>query len=178
MNPFLVAARHVFQAETGTHVERGPVTVENSPLLSDDVTVLVGVSGRLFGIVLYNMSERTAKRIVGTLMREPVQVFDSLAESAVAEMGNMITGRASMELEQLGYPVILAPPSLVVGRNTIISPQPVSRLVILLETGLGDVAVHVALREAEPGLGRAAEPEPRRGGAKPPLHRAIVRGNR
>lgn len=147
VNPFVMSAFQVLQTETRTAVTQGAVSLAESPLVSDEVTVLIGVVGRAQGLVLYGMSENTAKAIVSAMTGENVQVFDSMAESAVAELGNVITGLASGELERAGYPCKIAPPSVVAGKGTSISTLSIKRLVIPLETKLGSITVHVALRE-------------------------------
>lgn len=147
VNPFVGSAFQVLQTETKADVGKGNVTIQDSPLVSDEVTVLIGVVGRAQGLVLYGMSEKTAKGLVSSMTGETITVFDNLAESAVAELGNVITGLASGELERAGYPCKIAPPSVVVGRGTSISTLSIKRLVIPLETKFGEITVHVALRE-------------------------------
>lgn len=147
VNPFVTAAFQVFQTETRCEVQKGTVSLEDSPLVSDEVTVLIGVVGRAQGLVLYGMSEKTAKAVVSAMTGDTVPVFDNMAESAVAELGNVITGLASGELERAGYPCKIAPPSVVVGKGTSISTLSIKRLVIPMTTRLGEITVHVALRE-------------------------------
>lgn len=147
VNPFVSAAFQVLQTETKSEVAKGNVVLQDSPLVSDEVTVLIGVVGRAQGLVLYGMSEKTAKGMVSIMTGEQIAVFDNLAESAVAELGNVITGLASGELERAGFPCKIAPPSVVVGKGTSISTLSIKRLVIPLETKYGEIAVHVALRE-------------------------------
>jgi chemotaxis protein CheX len=147
VNPFVTSAFQVLQTETKSEVAKGGVTLQDSPLVSDEVTVLIGVVGRAQGLVLYGMSEKTAKGLVACMTGDQVAVFDSLAESAVAELGNVITGLASGELERAGYPCKIAPPSVVVGKGTSISTLSIKRLVIPLQTKFGEITVHVALRE-------------------------------
>jgi len=147
VNPFVTAAFQVLQTETRSEVTKGAVTLQDSPLVSDEVTVLIGVVGRAQGLVLYGMSEKTAKGLVSSMTGDQIAVFDSLAESAVAELGNVITGLASGELERAGYPCKIAPPSVVVGKGTSISTLSIKRLVIPLQTRHGEIIVHVALRE-------------------------------
>lgn len=147
VNPFVTSAFNVLQTETRAEVTKGAVTLQDSPLVSDEVTVLIGVVGRAQGLVLYGMSERTSKGLVSAMTGETISVFDALAESAVAELGNVITGLASGELERAGYPCKIAPPSVVVGKGTSISTLSIKRLVIPLQTKFGDITVHVALRE-------------------------------
>ncbi len=147
INPFLGAAIAVLQAETHAEVRKGTIGMADGPLVSDDVTVLVGVTGRVRGVVLLNVSERTAKELVGAMQGTPVAVWDTLAESGIAELGNVITGRASSELESAGYPCTISPPTVVIGRGTQISTIHIQRLVIPLETRHGAISVHVALQE-------------------------------
>lgn len=147
VNPFVVAAVQVLKTETRAEVTKGGVTLEDSPLVSDEVTVLIGVVGRAQGLVLYGMSETTAKGLVSAMTGETITEFDSMAESAVAEIGNVITGLASGELERAGFPCKIAPPSVVVGKGTSISTLSIKRLVLPLSTKHGDVTVHIALRE-------------------------------
>lgn len=147
VNPFVTSAFQVLQTETKGPVSQGAVTVAETPLVSDEVTVLIGVVGRAQGLVLYGMAEATALGIVSAMVGEPMATFDGLAESAIAELGNVITGLASGELEQAGYPCKIAPPSVVTGKDTSISTLSIKRLVIPLETAMGPITVHVALRE-------------------------------
>lgn len=147
VNPFVTAAFQVLEKETKADVTKGPVSLQDSPLVSDEVTVLIGVVGRAQGLVLYGMSEKTAKGLVSAMYGEQIAVFDAMAESAVAELGNVITGLASGELERVGFPCKIAPPSVVVGKGTSISTLSIKRLMIPLITTFGEITVHVALQE-------------------------------
>lgn len=146
LNPFLVAIRDVLQSELGESPELGRLAAESSSFTSDDLTVLVGVTGAVEGVVFYGMSEGTARRLAGAMMGTTVAVLDELAESAIAELGNIIAGRASAGLEEAGFSCRLAPPSLVRGRGAIISTVQISRLVVPVTTSKGEIRVHLALR--------------------------------
>ena len=149
ISPFVKATVKVLETETGrpVPVEKGRLTIEASSHTCQDVTVLLGVIGSVQGIVMYGMSERTAKNIVSALLNERVVVFNEMVESAVAEMGNVITGIASAELEKAGYPSTLAPPTVITGRGVIISTINIKRLQIPIITEYGEIEIGVALRE-------------------------------
>ncbi|MAG37040.1 MAG: chemotaxis protein CheX [Dehalococcoidia bacterium] len=157
-NPFLAAALEVLEQETGLTVSRGGLTVVRSQTLGQDVTVLIAVTGAAEGIVLYGMSEDTAKGIVSTMMGEPCETFDELAESGIAELGNVITGRASAGLEQAGLSVTISPPTVIRGQTTEISTLDLPRLVVPLETEVGPVVMGVALREGSKDEGPLQTP--------------------
>ncbi|HDP70452.1 MAG TPA: chemotaxis protein CheX [Actinobacteria bacterium] len=147
INPFIEAAYEIIEAELGLKVEKGPLSVHTSSQTSQEVNVLVGVTGKIKGQIIYGMTEKTAKKIASEMIGQKLPLFDDLAQSAVGELGNMITGTASTKLEQAGYPSALTPPTLICGKSVIISILDAQRLYIVLTSSLGDIEVSVALRE-------------------------------
>ncbi len=149
VTPFVTATIKVLESELGRQigVEKGQLSIESSSYTGQDVTVLIGVTGMVQGIVMYGMSERTAKNIISEMLGQRIVIFDEMGESAIAELGNVITGIASAELEKAGYPSTLAPPTVITGRGVVISTIDIKRLQIQLKTDFGDIEIGVALRE-------------------------------
>lgn len=153
INIFRNAAVDVLQHECGGEVVTGPVRTLSSAQTSDEVTVLIGISGDVRGMVLIGLSEATARGIVSRMMGEPCARFDELAQSGIAELGNVITGRATRGLESAGYGVNISPPGLIVGGpGVIVSTVNIRRFVVPLRTPVGDVTLHAAI-EIAPSLG-------------------------
>jgi chemotaxis protein CheX len=147
LNPFVEAANEVLQAEASVAVTRGALSLQKSALTPDDVTVLLSLVGQVQGVVLYGMSLQTALALVERMMGQAFTEFDGLAQSGVAELGNVITGRASVKLSESGYAVNISPPTLIQGRGVTISTLDFSRVVVPLTCALGQLTVHLALRE-------------------------------
>ena len=146
VNPFASAMVMVFQKEFGMNVMRDSLELYQGPLRGADVNTIIGVTGQLEGQVIYTFEERVALRIASALMGEAVEELDELAKSAVAELGNIITGNAAIGLSENGYNCILTPPTLLTGKELIVTTfTPV--LNIPFSTDFGSVTVHVALRE-------------------------------
>jgi chemotaxis protein CheX len=156
INPFLQAATEVLESELGSKPTRGSVGLQRSAYTSDDVTAVVAVTGDVAGMVMFAMMEETARAMVSRMMGQDFPEFDALAQSGIAEIGNVITGRAAILLAEAGFPSDLAPPMLLVGRGTMISTLDVQRLVIPLETDLGKIEIQVALKLAGAAAKRAA----------------------
>ncbi len=156
INPFLQAATEVLESELGSMPQRGTIGLQRSAYTSDDVTAVVAVTGDVAGMVLFAMTESTARSMVSRMMGQDFPEFDALAQSGIAEIGNVITGRAAILLAEAGFPSELAPPMLLVGRNTLISTLDVQRLVIPLQTDLGKVEIQVALKLAGAAARRVA----------------------
>lgn len=148
LNPFVEAATEVLQAEIGLSPARGSLTLQKSALTTDEVTVLISLVGQVQGVVLYGLSVQTGLMLVSRMMAQDFVEFDSLAQSGVAELGNVITGRASIKLSQTGALVDISPPTMVLGRSVTISTLDFSRIVVPLTCDLGQITVHLALRES------------------------------
>ncbi len=148
LNPFLDAAHQVLQAETGLTVSKGQIELEKSALTTEDITVLISLIGEVQGVVLYGLSERTGLEIVARMMGQQFEVFNDLARSGIAEMGNVITGRASIFLAEGGLEATISPPTVIEGAGAEVSTVDFSRVVVPLETEAGTITVHLALRES------------------------------
>lgn len=147
LNPFIEAAFEVLRAEMGIAAERGDISLQRSACTADEVTAMIALVGDVEGLVLYGMSEETAIAMVSRILGQPFDTFDDLAQSGIGELSNVITGQASTRLAEAGFEAKISPPTLVLGKGTTISTLDFQRLVVPLHTELGDVTVHLALRE-------------------------------
>ena len=156
INPFLQAASEVLESELGSPPQRGAIGLQRSAYTSDEVTAVVAVTGEVAGMVLFAMKESTARAMVSKMMGQDFPELDALAQSGIAEIGNVITGRASCLLSEAGFSSDLAPPMLIVGRGSMISTLDVQRLVIPMETEFGMVEIQVALKLTSAASARRA----------------------
>ena len=147
VNPFIDAAREVLESELGGDANRGNIRMHKSAYTTDEVTALVGVAGAVSGVVLYSMSEETARNMVARMLGQDCPEFDALAQSGIGELGNVITGRAAALLAVAGYASNITPPALVMGKNTMITTLDLNRLVFPLETEAGTMEIQVVLSE-------------------------------
>jgi chemotaxis protein CheX len=147
--PFLLAAKGVLEQELGGNVGRGPVSVERGDFTAGEVTAVVGVTGALSGAIMYRMSETTALALVSRMMGQQFGELDALARSGIGELGNVITGRAGVLLEQSGVRSDIAPPMLICGRGGLMSNLDIPRLLVPLDTKVGQIDLQIALRPSQ-----------------------------
>jgi chemotaxis protein CheX len=148
LNPFVEAAYEVLQAEAGFQMRRGELGLEKESYVTNDVTVIISLVGNVEGSVFYGMSLQTALILASKMLGENFAEFNNLAQSGIAELGNVITGRASVKLSQAGYAANISPPTLVHGRGAVVSTPDIARLVVPLVGECGDVVINLALRES------------------------------
>jgi chemotaxis protein CheX len=147
LNPFVEAASEVIEIETGINLKRGDLGLEKTPYMTDDITVIIALVGMVNGNVLYSLSIPTAIALASRMLGENLASFDNLAQSGIAELGNVITGRASVKLSSAGYDSTISPPTLVVGSGIMISTLDRPRLVVPFQSEYGPITIHLALRE-------------------------------
>jgi chemotaxis protein CheX len=147
MNPFLTAATEVLQSEAGVVVNRGELTLHRSSYTTADITTLLSIVGDVKGVVLFSMDMSMGLKLVSAMLGQTQEEFNDLAQSGIAELGNVITGSATTLLAQAGYACTISVPTLIVGRGTMISTLDFQRLVVPLHTEIGTMQIHLALRE-------------------------------
>lgn len=152
LNPFVDAAVDVLKAEVQIAATRGNLSLSKSALTADDVTVLISLVGQIQGVVLYGMSIPTGLAMVSRVMGQEFTEFDNLAQSGVAELGNVISGRATINLSRSGIQSNISPPTLITGQGVQISTLDFSRIIVPIKTDLGDITVHLAVRESPTGV--------------------------
>lgn len=145
--PFIEAAANVLLKECGEVVSKGKLFRVRSPQTSNDVSVLIAITGNVAGLVVYSMSEATARGFAGKMMGEEVPAFDAIPQSAIAELANVITGQAGIALEQAGFATDMSPPVLLVGNGSSIATFNLTRLVVPLVVSSGEFLVDIALKE-------------------------------
>jgi len=127
-------------------VRKGKLSVIDQIEQTMDVMAVINLSRQLRGTIAYGMSAETACNFASSMMMGmPVPSLDSMAQSAIAEMVNMITAHAAMDLEKAGLLVDISPPSLILGDA---KPCPVydnRAIVIEMLTAAGRVEINVGL---------------------------------
>jgi chemotaxis protein CheX len=147
VNPFVSGAFHVLKTLFEVEPTKGKLDVRPSIFTSQQCNVIMGVTGRIEGQVIYGMNLITADKIASHMLGQPIRTFDQMAASAIAELGNMITGNASSFLSELGYVCDITPPSIIRGTNVKISTLCIPAIVVPLELPVGKIEITVSLQE-------------------------------
>lgn len=148
VSPFVTGATTVIQQLLDVQPKRGDLSAQPQVFTSQQVNVVCGVTGQVQGQVIFGMSLTTAGHIASKMVGLPVTDFDALAASAIAELGNMISGNSITGLANAGFMCDITPPTIIRGSNVKISTVNVPALIIPLELGdLGHIEVIVSLQE-------------------------------
>ena len=148
VNSFLAPARLVWEKELGQPLDFASAQVVSNQFTTDDVTVVIGVSGRLEGNVLYGFSEQTAHSIVSVLLgEEPGEASNEMGLSAIGEIANIITGNAATRLAAMGYRCEISPPVIIEPVGTKFTTFGSSQILVNFTSPLGTLSVRISLYE-------------------------------
>lgn len=149
VTPFVAGAISVVQTLINVAPERGKLAARPQMFTSQQINIVCGITGDVEGQVIYGMSLLSATRMASRMLGgQAVPTFDQLAASAIAELGNMVSGNAATLLTQQGFSVDITPPTIVKGSNVRISTFDIPALVIPLEIGeVGQFEINVSLQQ-------------------------------
>ncbi len=149
INPFLTPAKMVWQKELGHALELERAEMVSHQFTTEEVTAIIGISGKLEGTVLYGFPETTANAIVRILIGEDdATPHDELGLSALGEIANMVTGNAATMLAGMGYPCEISPPVMVEPAGSRFTTLAGSQIMVTFVSDLGPLTVRITLSEA------------------------------
>ncbi|MCW3060606.1 MAG: chemotaxis protein CheX [Capsulimonas sp.] len=146
INPFVEASFSVMEMVLGNRPIKGNLAMQPATFTSQQCNVVCGVTGQVQGQVIYGMSLQVADKIATTMLGQPIKVFDQLAASAIAELGNMISGNAMSKLSDAGFICDITPPTIIRGTNVKISTLSIPAIVIPITLEQGELSITVGLQ--------------------------------
>lgn len=149
INPFIEASQSVLMMMTGNKPALGQVFVRKESFQSDNVAVIVGLTGKIRGQVVIALSLNCAYSVASAMMGGmPVTQLDDISKSAISELGNMIMGNTATILASRGINIEITPPSLLLGEKILIAPSHMKTICVPLELSSGDkIEIDVSLDE-------------------------------
>jgi chemotaxis protein CheX len=148
VNPFVSGASAVLKTLLGAETKLGQLSARPTIFTTQQVNVVCGITGQVQGQVIYGMSEQSAELISSKMLGGVQERSEELVTSALAELGNMISGNCVTNLSGNGFACDITPPTILRGENLSISTVDIPALVIPLDLGeFGTIEINVSLRE-------------------------------
>lgn len=124
INPFIEASQTVLKQIASIDAKLGKVYLKTAPYRSEDIVIVVGLTGSIRGQAVFSMSRQFGMRLASVMMMGmEVTEFDEISRSAISEMANMIMGNAATIFYNKGINIDITPPSLFMGENMMITPS-------------------------------------------------------
>lgn len=148
INPFIKASTEVLRTIVNVEFKTGAPYLKQSPIMANNVMILIGITGEIRGQAVISMTEQVAMNIAsGMMMGMPVSELDEMTKSALSELGNMIMGNTATLLFNTGVNIDITPPTLMMGKELTISLADMKTVGVPLHSELGDVNLDISVKE-------------------------------
>jgi len=147
VNPFLGPAQLVWQKEFGVPLEVTDAKAVSYQYTTEDITAIIGISGKRQGNVLYGFSNSVSTEIVRRMIGEDMDAHDPRALSALGEIANVITGNAATELAANGYPCDISPPMILEPSGSTLTSTIPRQILVTFKSELGLLTARIGLTE-------------------------------
>jgi chemotaxis protein CheX len=122
-----------------------PFLKGKSPFAKGDVSGIIGLAGeKTKGSLAISFSKSTILVIASNMLGEEFKTIDDAVSDTVGEITNMLSGGARKILSESGYKFQMAIPSVIVGKDHIISHKVKGPVVVIpFETPSGKFFIEV-----------------------------------
>ena len=117
INAFIKSVIHVLKTMAFTDAKVGKPYLKTDNIASGDVSGIIGMTGEREGSMSISFTETSICAVVSNMFGEQFDKINDEIEDAVGELTNMICGDARRELEEKGFVIKGAIPSVITGHN-------------------------------------------------------------
>ncbi|MFC7678273.1 chemotaxis protein CheX [Paenibacillus sp. GCM10028914] len=146
INPFLESARLVIEQVIQVSPSTGNLGVKEISLIENHIWIQIGMTGQMCGNIVFGIQEQVALRMVSIMMGGYVLTeMDEMGQSAISELGNMISGNASTILSNQGVIVDITPPKVIRSVNITEFAKKKALSIPLTMDGIGELDIQVMI---------------------------------
>ena len=150
INPFIIGAVEVFEQIASIELKKSGIALKDNSVPSNEIAIIIGVTGYLEGQVVYSFKTHTAERIVQSMMpNSPPEKQKEYLVSAISSLANMITGRATILLAGKSEIIHITPPSVIMGDRLGIKFLDIKTLSATFSSRFGTMEINVALQQSK-----------------------------
>lgn len=146
INPFLESARIVIEQVANIRPSTGQLGIKDVKFVEKYIWIQIGMTGQMQGDVVFGLHEDVALKMVSAMMGGfVITELDEMSQSAISELGNMISGNASTLLYNQGVHVDITPPKLLHSANSAgFLPKKALTIPLIME-GIGELDIQVLM---------------------------------
>lgn len=150
VNPFLTAAVHVLKVQAQIDAQAGKISVKRATdKSSGDISGVIGIVSDAFdGSVVISFPEATFLKIMSNMLGETYTEINKDIVDGAGELTNMIFGQAKIVLNEKGYGIKTAIPTVISGKNHTLSAMTKGPIVVVpFESQAGNFFVEICLTD-------------------------------
>jgi chemotaxis protein CheX len=146
INPFLESARIVIEQMINIRPTTGQLGIKDIKFVEKYIWIQIGITGQMQGDIVFGPHEAVALKLVSAMMGGFILTeMDEMGQSAISELGNMISGNASTMLYNQGIRVDITPPKVIHSATAAgFIPKKALTIPLIIE-GIGELDIQVVM---------------------------------
>lgn len=146
INPFLESARIVIEQVAYIRPTTGQLGIKDMKFVDKYVWIQIGMTGQMTGDIVFGLHEEVALKMVSAMMGGfTITQMDEMSQSAISELGNMISGNASTMLFNQGVKVDITPPKIIQSAQAAGFTAKKALTIPLIMDGIGELDIQVLM---------------------------------
>lgn len=146
INPFLESAIVVIEQVVQIRPATGQLGLKDITYIENHIWIQIGMNGQMNGNIIFGLSEGVALKMISAMMGGyAISEIDEMGRSAISELGNMISGNASMLLYNQGVTVDITPPQVIQSAGVMDFSVTKALTVPLIMDGIGQLDIQVMI---------------------------------
>ena len=147
-NPFITAAVEVFRKELRVKLTRKDLKKKDAPIPSMPISIIIGVTGPVRGQVVYSLDTNFAYAVAKAMLpgKLPLEIR-RLVNSAISEIANIITGKASIDLAGEDRTINITPPAVFTGNGLAMDFLSIPTIALSFISEFGVIEINIALAD-------------------------------
>ena len=148
VNPFLTATMHVLEVQANIEAIAQDIYIKkDKDKYFGDISGIIGIVSETFtGSVIISFPEATFLKIMSNMLGEDVSIINKETSDGAGELTNMIFGQAKITLNEKGYGIKTAIPSVVTGKDHSLSSLTTGPVVVIpFKSNAGEFYVEICL---------------------------------
>ncbi len=146
VGPFVKATTDVLKLQAGVELKPEDESAGSGLQAPPEVSVIIGITGRLNGSVSIGMSRQTAKEIASAMAQSDLLDMKVIA-SILTALGTAITSEASITLWNMGLECYSLFPTLVFGEDISVTTPIKQKHSVYLNSDCGQIEIKVSFLE-------------------------------
>ncbi len=152
IDTFIEPMLNTFKQEAGIELKEQERHFESKLASSSLITVLVGISGRLQGVVTFSYTKDVASKIISKMTnREDIGDLDELGRDCLCELANIVVGNSTVQFYNAGVKCNSSPPTIIIGgENSTLCIQNVEKVTVIpFDSEFGIIHMNLAMLDIE-----------------------------
>ncbi|HBR16418.1 MAG: hypothetical protein A3G39_07770 [Deltaproteobacteria bacterium RIFCSPLOWO2_12_FULL_43_16] len=146
IEPFIEATNCILEDVFKMPARKGKLTLHSEPVTSKGLVVVIGLTGDVEGRVIFDMEPETAVKMACIMNQSKFDSVQPVVVDSIAELINMVMGKALTILNDKGFSFKLTPPMVFTGNAVINTTIRLETLVVPFTTDYGELLINVAVR--------------------------------